>query len=90
VGDKNKMAKVKQKPITTPTGEWVYCTLRVRPEEMAKWREVAAIDDRSLSYWARTELNKAAAAALGKEVSNENLSVETVPADRPASDVDRG
>jgi hypothetical protein len=55
------MAKRIQKPRKTHSGEWLYCNFSARPEEIAKWKSIAAAADRSLSWWIRDVLNKAVA-----------------------------
>jgi hypothetical protein len=57
------IAKTKQKVIERSTGDWMYVTLQAHPEEVAKWRELAKADDRSLSWWIRNVLNKTVGAA---------------------------
>jgi hypothetical protein len=57
---KTAMANKTQKTIKRSTGEWLYCSFQAHPEEIAKWREIALGDERSLSWWIRNQLNKAA------------------------------
>jgi hypothetical protein len=74
------MANKTQKAIKRSTGEWLYCSFQAHPEEISKWRELAGADDRSLSWWIRNTLNKAASLADGgksHEVT-ESVDVETV------------
>lgn len=81
------MSRKGQKVRTTPTGDWIYCSFSAHPEEIIAYREVASKLDRSLSWWVRDVLNKAAQAA--KEDSNgahEKVPMETISADRPRSD----
>jgi hypothetical protein len=69
-----KMAKVKQKAIKTPTGEWMYVSFRAHPEELASFQEVAGKLDRTVSWWVRDVLNREVARQRGEyETPNENL-----------------
>jgi hypothetical protein len=52
------MAKRIQKPRKTHSGEWLYCNFSARPEEIAKWKALAGVDRRSLSFWIRDVLNR--------------------------------
>ena len=61
------MANKKQKVRKTPSGEWLYCSFSAHPEEIDQWRELAATMDRSLSWWIRNQLNKAAGIVNGVE-----------------------
>ena len=73
------MANRKQKTISRSTGEWMYVSFQAHPEEVSRWRELANVDDRSLSYWIRNVLNAAIAA---KGDSHEKLPLETLSSDR--------
>jgi hypothetical protein len=85
VGDETemaKMAKVKQKAIKTPTGEWMYVSFRAHPEELASFQEVAGKLDRTVSWWVRDVLNREVARQLalrneGKGISDEKTNGET-------------
>lgn len=59
------MAKKTQKAIKRSTGEWLYCTFSAKPEEKAKYQEIADSMDRSLSWWIRKQLNQAAGIVNG-------------------------
>jgi hypothetical protein len=79
------MAKRTQKPIKRSSGEWLYCSFSVKPEEREAYREVAALDSRSVSWWIRDVLNKEVSrrkASLNNgtqlESANETVDVETV------------
>jgi hypothetical protein len=85
---KDGMAKKTQKTIKRSTGDWMYCSFSVHPEEIAEYRDIAAKSDRSLSWWIRNELNKAVAVAKGQ--TNETLPVEVVSADGTGDHPDRG
>jgi hypothetical protein len=67
---KNKMAKKIQTPRKSATGQWLYCNFSARPEEVAKWKQIAKSVDRSLSWWIRYVLNHHMAGL--DEVSDEN------------------
>ena len=74
------MVKRTQKPTKRSTGEWLYCSFSVKPEEIARYREIAKSLDRSLSWWIRNALNKAAGLADGGKSNEvtETVGVETV------------
>ena len=76
------MANKTQKIIKRSTGDWMYCSFQAHPEEIAKWRELAAMDDRSLSYWIRNALNKAVADGGQSHEVTKTVGVETVSSDR--------
>jgi hypothetical protein len=59
------MANKTQKAIKRSSGEWLYCSFQAHPEELARWREIAVSDERSLSWWIRKQLNKAAGISNG-------------------------
>jgi hypothetical protein len=63
------MAQRSQKSRKTPSGEWLYLSVSAHPEEIAAWRELAAAEDRSLSWWVRNQLNKAAGITNGAAVN---------------------
>ena len=84
------MAKKEQIPRKTPSGEWVYVTISAKPEEREAYRQIAALDSRSVSWWIRDVLNKEVARRLeeaGREnpnaaPKNSTVGVETVSPDR--------
>ena len=82
------MAHREQKVRKAATGEWMYCTISARPDEIASWRGLADAVDRSLSWWIRDQLNKAVQSAIG--ASHENKTLEDVSANRPVDHLDRG
>jgi hypothetical protein len=59
------MARKGQKVRTTPSGDWLYCSFSAHPEEIERWREIASGSERSLSWWIRAQLNKAAGITNG-------------------------
>jgi hypothetical protein len=72
------MANKKQQVIKRSTGEWMYCSFQAHPEELARWRALAAAEDRSLSAWIRRQLRK----GDSNETPTEDVPVETVSPDR--------
>jgi hypothetical protein len=66
------MAKKTQTPRKTFSGEWLYCNFSAHPEEIAKWKALAAFGQRSLSWWIRDVLNKHVARLEGKSYENQN------------------
>jgi hypothetical protein len=73
------MAKKTQTPRETHTGKWLYCNFSAHPEEIAKWKALAASGQRSLSWWIRYVLNEyVAAKAEGKSDEKFNGKPETV------------
>jgi hypothetical protein len=79
------MAKRTQKPIKRSSGEWLYCSFSVKPEEREAYQQIAKSLDRSLSWWIRDLLNKEVSrrkASLnnGTQLESENatVGVETV------------
>jgi hypothetical protein len=59
------MAQRSQKIRKTPSGDWLYCSFSAHPQEIERWRGIAADDQRSLSSWIRIQLNKAAGITNG-------------------------
>jgi hypothetical protein len=90
--EQKKAERQDQKPRKAASGEWMYCTISARPEEIAKWRELAGSVDRSLSWWIRDQLNRAVEIMqrIKDGGSDENQTLEVVPADRPVDHPDRG
>jgi hypothetical protein len=82
------MAKKEQTPRKTPSGEWVYVTISAKPEEREAYRQIAALDSRSVSWWIRDVLNKEVArrkGVFGDEKPNgetQSVAVEAVPTAR--------
>lgn len=62
------MANKTQKAIKRSTGEWLYCSFQAHPEEIARWRELALAEDRSLSWWIRKQLKLAAGIGNGASI----------------------
>jgi hypothetical protein len=83
------MAKKEQTPRKTPSGEWVYVTISAKPEEREAYRQIAALDSRSVSWWIRDVLNKEVARRKASsnnetqlEGANSTVGLETVSPDR--------
>jgi hypothetical protein len=73
-----------QKIRKTPTGDWIYCSFSARPDEVARWRELAVQADRSLSWWIRNILNREIG-LIENEASNgkdEKISLENISPNR--------
>ncbi len=73
-----------QKIRKTPSGEWLYVSFSVHPEEREKYQEAAKRRDRSVSWWIRNILNREVGlmedeATNGK---NKSVAVEDVSSDR--------
>jgi hypothetical protein len=86
------MAKRQQKVRQTPTGDWLYCSFSLHPDELEDYRRVAKEIDRSVSWWIRTVLNKEVArrkGIAGNEKPNgetQSVAVASVSADRARPD----
>jgi hypothetical protein len=72
------MAKKTQTTRRTFSGEWLYCNFSAHPEEIAKWKALAAFGQRSLSWWIRDVLNKHVARLEGSN-SHENQNSDGKP-----------
>lgn len=62
----------------------MYVSFQAHPEEISQYRDLAKADDRSLSWWIRNALNKAAAASNGgkSDENHETVGVAEISADR--------
>lgn len=59
---KGKMPRKSQKIRKTPSGDWIYLSISVHPEEVESWKTFVKSADRSMSWWIRNLANKAVAA----------------------------